>query len=295
MRSVLVLLICGLLVGSWPTKVVADNHFVQGMIVENFVHIKETQTQIALPSGKWEVAAVEEEGNDMGTYFIKAFLIQATGGKVSRGIYFSSPMEISGGGYREAKYCSRVDLHYRKTVESASGGDQDCRYVNHYRITLAGSKAKIKNVLGKFLDSKGIAHPNHLIIRGFRFADLDRFLNVKYFLNPDVEGFDPFHRTTWQDSPWHPANTVSDPKRVAFIKRQIAWVDEFYPTVKAGWEEKLTGTPIASPTPTAATTKETIPSEDVVGRLKKLDALLKENLISKDEYERKRKQILNSL
>ena len=58
--------------------------------------------------------------------------------------------------------------------------------------------------------------------------------------------------------------------------------------------EKLTGAPPQKP-PATATTEEPISSEDVAGRLKKLDALFKQELISKDEYERKRKEILNSL
>lgn len=128
MRSVLVLLICGLLVGSWPTTVDADNLLKPGMIVENFVHIEETHTLVALPEGKWEVAATEEKANSAGDYILRAILFQATDGKISRAIYFSSPMQISNGaGYQEPNYCFRDDLHYRITVESANGGDQDCR------------------------------------------------------------------------------------------------------------------------------------------------------------------------
>jgi len=42
-------------------------------------------------------------------------------------------------------------------------------------------------------------------------------------------------------------------------------------------------------------TEEQIPSEDIAVRIRKLDALFKQELISEDEYERKRKEILNSL
>ena len=90
-------------------------------------------------------------------------------------------------------------------------------------------------------------------------------------------------------------NISGDPKKKAYIERLKAWTDEWHQSVKAGFDEKLTGSPVASPTPAAATTEEPIPSEDIAGRLKQLDALLKQELISKDEYEQKRKAILDSL
>lgn len=58
---------------------------------------------------------------------------------------------------------------------------------------------------------------------------------------------------------------------------------------------KLTGSSISMPKPAAAATKEPIPSKDIAERLKQLNALFKQELISKDEYERKRQEILKGI
>ncbi|MGH6663121.1 MAG: hypothetical protein ACREB6_16415 [Rhodospirillales bacterium] len=254
MRAHSILLFSALFIGSWTIAVTADDGLKPGMVVEGFVRVPNTYTQVALPEGKWEVAGVIEKANSVGTYFLMANLVQVADGKVSKAIHFFSPMRLTTSGFVENKFCLRNDMHFRRTLASGAGQDQDCRWVNHLRLTLAGSKDELKNSTGKYLEAKNIAIPNHLIDRGFRFADQFRDLNVHYFINPELDGFPAYPRTTWTDGPWHPQNTASDAKKKAYIDRQIAWVEEWYPMVKAGWEGKLTEAPKA---PTASATSAT--------------------------------------
>jgi hypothetical protein len=295
MRYRFVFIIFSLIVGSWTTTVVADNHFSQGKVFENFIHIKETDTQIALPPGKWEVASTTEESNNVNTYILKVILFQETEGIISRVVYFSTPIERTFNGYQEIKYCSRDSLHYRKTISSSNGGNQECRWVNHQRLTWIGNKRKLKNAAGEYIRKRNLTAPNHMITSGYRFADSYRFLDVWYLINPQIDGFPDYTRSTWQDSPWHPQNVAADLKKTAYIERLKAWTDEWHQRVKAGFDEKLTGAPkiiTAKPIVDAPPESET-PS--LAARLKRLDELFKQELLSKQEYEKQRRRILDAL
>jgi len=254
MRALSIVLLSAWFAGNWTTVVTADDQLKPGMVVEGFIRVPNTYTQVALPEGKWEVAGVIEKANSVGTYFLMANLVQIFDGKIAKAIHFFSPMRLRLGGFVESKFCLRDDMHYRKTLASGAGKDQDCRWVNHLRVTLVGSKDELKSSTGKYLEAKNIATPNHLIDRGFRFADQFRDLTVHYFVNPEVDGFSAYPRTSWGDSPWHPQNTATDAEKKAYIDRQIAWAEEWYPMVKAGWEGKLTGAPNA---PAASATSPT--------------------------------------
>lgn len=178
---------------------------------------------------------------------------------------------------------------------SGSGQEQDCRWVNHYRLTLIGSKSKFARDLGLWFQERNRPIPNHLIQVGFRFADIARFLNVYYYFNPEKDGFDAYPRTSWNESPWNPTNVViSGPRKIAYINRLKAWTDEFYPKVKAGFNGKFAGLSQPKPPPTV-TPPITPKSSAVADRLKQLDDLFKQKLISKQEYEQQRKAILDSL
>lgn len=294
MRSSFLFLICGLFIGGCQTTSGSSVALKPGMIFENSIRVGLDPIQLALPKGKWEVGGVREYQNNVDTTIQDVFLYQQKGGKLSKAIWFKTPLELNIYGYLQSKYCSRDNMHYRKTVIDYRTGDQDCRWVNHYRITLHGNKIKMWRDAGAWLTERKIDVPAAAIDAGYRLSDGSTFIMVHYFFNPEVDGFSPPREANWNTSDWHPSNTVRDPKKVAYINRLKAWSDEYYPKVKAGFKGKLTGSPQLKPTPTI-TTPTTPKSSTVADRLKQLDDLLKQQLISKQEYDERRKEILKEL
>lgn len=160
---------------------------------------------------------------------------------------------------------------------------------------MSGSKSKLKNAAGDYIRERNITVPNHLILSGYRFADADKFLDVWYLVNPQFDGFPSYQRTSWTDSPWHPHSVATDPKKKAYIDRLKVWTEEWHQRVRAGFDEKLTGAAIQIPAKPTVSASPASESSSVADRLKQLDALFKKELISKEEYEQRRKQILDSL
>lgn len=47
----------------------------------------------------------------------------------------------------------------------------------------------------------------------------NKFLEVGYYLNPEIKGFEPLNESSWGTSDWHPLRIENDPKKKAYIER----------------------------------------------------------------------------
>jgi len=275
----------------------AEKRFTPGTKFQRTVSVGVGGQNIPLPDGVWEVAASKTTTNNHATPILFVILFQEVNSRLSKAMYFSTPLsgDPNGVGYLESKTCRRDNMHYRITDENVSGGDQDCRWVNHYRVTLKGSTTKLKGDAGEYLAKRGISYPNHLIESGHRFADVSSFLNVHYYFSPDYDGFEDYRRTTWSDSPWHPQNTSGSDNKNQYIRRIRTWTDKWHGMVKAGFAGALPTVSSVRSKPTVSAPNPAAKSGKVSERLERLKKLMKDGLITKDEYDQKRQTILDSL
>jgi len=208
--------------------------FSPGMKFQNQIQIGVGGQQIPLPDGEWEVAATDLVLNNNSTPIQSISLFQQKDSHLSKVIYVRTPLDVKPNGYVQSSYCSRDDMHFRETTTNNPGGQQDCRWVNNWRLTLKGNKRKMARDAGEYLEKAGISYPNHLIQSGYRLADSASFLDLYYFVAPDQDGFEDYARTTWNDSPWHPQNVYRDAKKEAYINKIKTWTNDWYSKVKAG-------------------------------------------------------------
>jgi hypothetical protein len=270
-----------------------EDRFKPGTKISGHLALNSHSPIIALPPGIWEVAGFKTTTNNIDTLFASGFLFQREGQKFLKGVYFIVPTNHADG-YLPAKYCERTNMHFIRKISNDSGGDQDCYYVNHYRVTLSGSKNQFVNKIGEYLINEEIEVPNHLVQSGHRKADSSMMLTVRYYFNPLIDGFDDFPRTTWADSPWHPSAIIGDEKKQKYIHKIIDWTKRWHPVFIDGFKEKLTagGTVNVSGNRPPASPKIEGSAED---RLISLRRLLDRDLITRDEYNTRRKEILDSL
>jgi hypothetical protein len=286
-----------ILVGGCVTTQDVENKFRPGSTFQNIIEVGITGQNIPLPDGTWEVASSETTLNNHSVPILKTILFQQKNLRLSKAMYISTPLTFDneGIGYVVTKNCSRDDMHYRETKEDSTGGDQDCKWVNHYRLTLKGSKYSISRNAGEYLERKGISYPNHLIQSGHRFASTSSFLTLYYYFAPNMDGFENYPRTTWNDSPWHPQNTHDGTKKEAYIRQVKDWTDKWHKAFKAGFS----GLPPIFKTKYAGSTNVTPKKKNIIDqvpeRLLNLKKLFNDGVISKDEYDMKRKTILDSL
>ena len=296
MRVIQWVFVFGLLmiVGCVTTIQQAENSVRPGMKFSGSIAVGVSPMRLPLPDGEWEVASTYSSQNNHNVTIFSAILFQEKNNELHRALYFQTPLSVdnNGLGYVNSKLCSRDDMHYRNTFADTSGGKQDCEWVVHYRVTLAGSKNKINNEAGVYLKANGITYPNHLIQVGNRIADELTFLNYNYYFNPAADGFVDSPRTTWSGSPWHPQAITTDNRKSQYISEIIEWGKDWHQKVKAGFSGKLAPKYASQSKPVTSTPNVSKPSGATSDRLTKLKGLYEKKLITKDEYDRMKQDLV---
>lgn len=277
--------------------------------------LKVDRVVIPLPEGTWVVAGNQIWRNDANTPLLNIWLVQIDEG-VMRGVIWGwVSTEYAGRGYAISETCNRTNMHFIEKFANYDGKEQDCYWINHWRMTLSNpNKADLQ--ARRYIESQGVRFPGAMLSAGYRFADRGRYMELNYAFNPELTGFPPAKRIDWDVSDWHPDNIITDQNRKAYIQSLIDWATEVYPTVKAGFKGntvesklpsiiiKLDSVEMSAPlVPTLEGQESTtvVPEsvdekyKSVEDRLRELKSLQTRGLISDEEAADKRIQILNDL
>jgi hypothetical protein len=126
---------------------------------------------------------------------------------------------------------------------------------------------------------------------GYRIADSYDFVTVRYFFNPEAKNLAPPVYSDWNSSDWHKDRIQNFPKKLAYFNNTKQWAASWLTEVKAGFNGKLAVT--RSHTPRPEPVSSGILSTE--NRLKQLDGLLEKKLITPQEYQERRKIILDKI
>ena len=154
-----------------------------------------------------------------------------------------------------------------------------------------------------FYKENSIPFPRTMIDVFHHFAGPRTLLNVHYLFHPESDGITQDYSASFNTSDWHVSNFNKDPAKVSYVAKLKAWGEEWHPAVKAGFEGKLdkyiASKPQQPPTPLAVgpTTNAVNPPSGtgVEGRLENLKSLLDKGLITPQEYDQKKAEILRGL
>lgn len=221
-----------------------EDRFKPGTTFSGNIEFNSTSPVIPMPPGTWEVAYFQTwMGSQQHTNVLnaKGLFVQRKDGNLYRVVYLAAPLSYNMNGYSSSKTCDRINMHFMNKVANTPGGDQDCHYVNHNTPAQAGNKSKFANAVGKyFLDNK-IPWANHMIYSGHHLASSNLVLAVRYYFNPQAEGFENYDRTTWKVSPWHPSTVASDEKKMKYVQKIINWSKNWHAVVHRGFKRELKG------------------------------------------------------
>jgi len=194
-----------------------------------------------LPEGEWELAYSDITSNNLVTRIGHFILFQSEGGKIKNIISIVQSVEWASGGYVASRMCGRTNMHLNITELNIVGGEQSCYYVNHFTPTFYTTRNQ-KNKKGfdvqKYFEKNGISMPHHYIYSGYRFAEEDSFIDVKYYRNPVIDGFDNYPRSEWGSSPWHSSSMVNDAIKKEYIQKYIEWTKENYEIARNNFKRK---------------------------------------------------------
>jgi len=206
--------------------------------------------RIPLPPGEWTVigTGIEKDGergfhsSSMLALIEKNQLLSAveiaTNIPIPKAAAGGKPKDGRGEGWLTHQGCVRDDLHFLAVTANVRLGDQDCWWVNHWRMHRTGSgAAEHWQKAQKYLAENKIKAPLDMIGVTYRLANKDHYLTVTYFLSQQPSDFDDrndvhWSIASWETSVWHPDQVKKDPKRRQHIDKIIAWGKSWHPQIK---------------------------------------------------------------
>ena len=199
---------------------------------------------IPLPAGEWTVSGVRRttsEGFYSGQASAPILRMVLVNPKANpSAIYIRTTIGAgSGFGWSLHSWCRRRDMLHRTTRINIEGGDQECWWINHIRMSRSSRTPPEFDQAFDYARRNKIQIPINAIQVGYRLADNDGFLTLQYFFNPEAEGFAPPRRAAWSTSDWHRDRIGNDPKKVAYIDQVKDWGRAWLPKVKVGFDGKL--------------------------------------------------------
>jgi len=206
--------------------------------------------RIPLPPGEWIVigTGIEKDGErgfhtlNMLALIEKNQLLAAT--EISTNIPIpkagdgGKPKDGRGEGWLTHQGCVRDDMHFLNVTANIRLGEQDCWWVNHWRMHRTGlGAAEHWKKAQKYLAENKIKAPLDMIGVTYRLANQDHYVTVTYFLSQRPSDFDDqndvhWSIASWETSVWHPDQVKKDPKRRQHIDKVIAWGKSWYPQIR---------------------------------------------------------------
>ncbi|MCW9054969.1 MAG: SHOCT domain-containing protein [Candidatus Pacebacteria bacterium] len=282
---------------SCVTTTPTENNLIVGQVYHGVVSVNNNTPQIPLPDGDWILMGSSISSNNTGQRFAHGILGQFKNNTLDRAAYFGVALDIPSAGWIESKFCERDNIHFIQKTSNYRGGDQDCWGVNHYRLTLtANNLPPYMEQARDYVISRKISLPLNTIIVQYRHADHLKLLDLTYHFNPENEGFSPPAQAEWSSSDWHRDRAYMDERKMAFIAKIKSWGEGFKTKVEAGFKRQLSSVQMNQP---SQMNKETpVGSDagsdgDLTNRLSKLKSLYEQKLITKEEYAKRKKEILD--
>jgi len=100
----------------------------------------------------------------------------------------------------------------------------------------------------------------------------------------------------WRSSDWHRDRIAQSPERAAYVAKLKAWGEKQWQLFELGMHNKLPASPVAVPGTTAQTnTPPPAEGRTPTERLQVLKQLFDQKLITQEEYDRKKAEIIKSM
>lgn len=262
---------------------------MRGSVVSGSIQVG--RVTAPLPTGNWEVIGVGSERNNQNSVLEGVTLAEFRGNQLARAITIVANRDLSPSGWVLFSDCSRTDVHHVSKY-SMFQNSQDCYLVNHYIMTRGNNASQHAAQAYDEVVRRVGRQPPTMIGVTWRKADLSKFVNYTYFVNPEVDGFPPATQD-WRANDWHRDRIAGDRARQQYVADLVALGDRFRSNVAAGFDNRLPRGGGASPgaDPSAAPPPERSPAT----RLREIEDLRARGMISPAEAEERRRAVLSTL
>jgi len=263
-----------------------------------------TYINIPLPNGEWTVVrgnewAVQSTDKKMREIFLINTLDKSINGVIQKSvrhnIYINTTIDFTSTRWLDEP-CKGEDFIYSNKYNSGIW-DQRCLTIRQDGY-LSRSDNKVQQITRNYLDKNNISYTTSTIrVRYVMYNRAGKFLELAIAVFPTDYGFEK--PTEGVDSPWHLSSYRKDPEKIKFIEGLRIWAEKYSDAIYSNFmSDKLATISVpkfnypADVIPAETAAPETAGLKEKLGKLKELfDA----KLITEQDYDKKRKEILNAL
>ena len=288
-----------------------------GDTVENEVSFG--KDKFPLPPGKFTVAAYKKWHEFRDVYLIQIdentgivrwrIKLTATGNQNEKySSWVASPM------------CDQRNLYFLKVKKgsqrfacwSVSHSDGDGEEItriaisNNFfsfndRVTLKlGSYQGINELIREFDSSNNLTLPEMFVVSKHQYANKARLYESEYYYNPELDGIPEPENLEWERNEFHKQRIKNFPKHETFLNKYISvsasLIDRFNQLNKVNGAFELDASTYITQDSMNTGSGQTISEVNaggIVEKIKELKELLDAGVLTKEEFEKAKKQILN--
>ena len=288
-----------------------------GDTVENQVSFG--KDKFPLPPGKFTVAAYKKWQEFRDVYLIQ--IDESTG-------IVRWKIKLTATGNQNEKYsswvagkmCDKRNLYFLKvkkgsqrfacwSVSHSDGDDEEIARIaisNNFfsfndRVTLKlGPYQGINELIREFDSSNNLALPEMFVVSKHQYANKARLYESAYYYNPELDGIPEPENLEWERNEFHKQRIKNFPDHEAFLNKFISvsgsLIDRFNQLNKVRGAMTLDASnyvvQASMNAQTSGANNETS-KESIVDQIKQLKELLDAGVLTKEEFEKAKKQILN--
>ena len=273
--------------------------YIEGQEVKNKLILGNGKYIIQLPPGKFKIISTFERitrKRGIKVYHLGMATFQ---GKVLDKYVSVEISERSHARWTLPTGCKRKNLYFYKSY--IKGNSFSCWIVNHSTMKILTSDTiKSNSYEGKvkqYIINNGVIVPSITVYSEHSYAS-SRHKNVRFILryyeNPEISGVPKAESKTWEESEYQPTKISLHPKKKAFMENYIIksakYQRDFETSIGMLREHRLDTSIVNQGN--EGFKPQSKPS-DIVGELDKLNKLYKSGALSKEEFEKAKKKILN--
>lgn len=203
------------------------------------------------------------------------------------------------GWWNPPKFCKRTNVYF---IKKFTGNKKfSCWMVNHTRSDISANdgfwaKAREYEIANK------LKSPDILVYSHHEFSKGSKLWGSEYYYNPELDGVPKPISKEWDTNEFHKQRVMDHPKHEEFLNKYISvssrFIDEFNKTHKIKNSSKLSLNVEDQFTQVSINvgSDEIIKKEqtgDIVKQIKELKELMDAGALSKEEFEKAKKKLLN--
>ena len=271
--------------------------YIEGQEVKNKLILGNGKYIIQLPPGKFKIISTfERKSEPRGTKIYDLGMATFQGKILDK--YVSIVISKRSPAWWELpKNCKRENLYFYKNY--IKGNAFNCWFVNHNTMQLTSDKIKSNSYLGKvkqYIINNGVIVPNIAVYSEHLYSSprhKNVYFQLRYYENPEISGVPKAESKTWAQSEYQPTKISLHPKKKAFMENYIIKSAKYQRDFETGigmLPEHRLDTSMAVKKQTLENAK---PKSNMVNELSDLNKLYKSGALSKEEFDKAKKKLLN--